>query len=349
MAACSASPHFNSLGMQHDPENAHMQALNWVNKSARAGQKWMVGLIEANPGVRPDAQDYWQDRNRKGSIWGNLMAGGSGSVFFFTLPNGDINCEDFRSRDHLFDLQRHAHTFFTKYLPVTEMRTRDDLTPAGNDYVFAKDGQVYAIYIANGNTTDLDLSGLSGAFEVRWYDPRYGGELQNGTVASVEGGAIRNLGFAPEKLKADWVALVRRPAAALSTTTEPRSKGAVVGPNALFHVKLNNAVNTKTARKGDRIRAVVMSPVPQRGGYVEGVVEEASGNRLRLTFNKLQFRGKESDIATGDIVFLYSSKGNLNQDDFEQRVRFEGGTIVATGPATSLDEGAELRFRGGDK
>ena len=107
-------------------------------RSAKPGHKWLVGVIEINPtstGVVPDADDYWHDMIRKNSIWGNLMAGGSGSVFFFgyRYPNSDLDMEDWRSRDHFWDLQRYAHEFFINYLPFHKMRhaERTDFGPEG--------------------------------------------------------------------------------------------------------------------------------------------------------------------------------------------------------------------------
>lgn len=201
---------FHAVGMQHDPENTRAETIKWLEASARAGHKWLVGLTEMNPGVPPDAQDYWHDKARKLSIWGNLMAGGFGTIFFFIDSHDDLNCEDFRTRDHLFDLMRYAHEFFTRYLPFHRMRHRDELTPPAGDYVFAREGEIYAVYLPDGGTTELDLRGASGTFEVKWYDPRFGGDLQDGTVRTVQGGGLRGLGMPPRDPEQDWAVLVRR-------------------------------------------------------------------------------------------------------------------------------------------
>jgi hypothetical protein len=210
-------PLFDGTAMQHDPENTHEQTRKWVDASAAAKHKWLVGIIEINPtssGVVPDADDYWHDVIRKKSIWGNLMAGGSGAVFFFgyQYPNSDLDMEDWRSRDHFWDLQRYAHEFFTRYLPFHEMRHDDGLTPATGDWVFAKRGEIYAIYLPEGGTAELDLSKATGSFEVKWYDARNGGELQDGTVRTVQGGGRQKLGEAPKDKDKDWAVLVRRAA-----------------------------------------------------------------------------------------------------------------------------------------
>jgi hypothetical protein len=206
----SGFPNFDSTALQHDAEDTHSETMKWLDKSEAAGHPWLVHLIEMNPGVRPDSDDYWHDKVRKLAIWGHYMAGGTGTMFFFTDPIGDLNMEDYRSRDHLFDLIRYAHDFVANYLPFQQMHHADELTPVANDYVFAKRGQIYAVYLPDGGTTTLNLVGASGTFEVKWYNPRTGGPLQNGSVATVQGGGNRSLGTAPKDATSDWAVLVRK-------------------------------------------------------------------------------------------------------------------------------------------
>lgn len=206
---------FDGTALQHDPDQTFPQTVKWVDQSAKLGHKWLVGVIEINPtssGVVPDADDYWHDVIRKNSIWGNLMAGGSGSVFFFgyRYPHSDLDMEDWRSRDHFWDLQRHAHEFFINYLPFHKMRHAEQLTSDPKDFVFAQQGEVYAVYRPEGGTTELDLTTAKGVFEVKWYDPRNGGALLNGSITQVQGGGKRALGNAPNEPGKDWAILVRR-------------------------------------------------------------------------------------------------------------------------------------------
>lgn len=206
---------FDGVSLQHDIGSTHAETIRWVDKSAAAGHKWLIGVIEINPtptGVLPDANDYWHDPIRKQAVWGNLMAGGFGTIFFFgyRYPNSDLDCEDWRSRDHLWDLMRYSHEFFTRYLPFNQMKHRDELTPVAGDFVFAKEGEVYAVYLPDGGSPELDLTRAKGAFEVKWYDPRFGGELQDGGVTSVEGGGKRSLGAPPKEPAKDWAVVVRR-------------------------------------------------------------------------------------------------------------------------------------------
>jgi uncharacterized protein DUF5060/collagenase-like protein with putative collagen-binding domain len=341
--------HFDGTALQHDAENTHAQTLKWVEKSAAAGHKWLVGIIEVNPtstGVLPDAENYWHDRIRKNSIWGNLMAGGSGSVFFFGYahPNSDLDMEDWRSRDHLWDLQRYAHEFFTTYLPFHEMRAADGLTPAADDFVFAKPGEVYAIYLPGGGSLDLDLSAVSGAFDVRWFDPRHGGGLRNGDVSQVQGGGRRSLGNPPTESGSDWAVLVRRAAGGAAAPIDVAER---LDQPTGFHVKLGENIGSRTSRVGDPVTAVVISPERFLGRRLEGVVDQASAGAegvLRFTFSTLEYNSNIHRV-TSTISRFVNSKGHPLMDEQDRQVRVTDGVLRSPEPEFAVDEGAEFRLQ----
>ncbi len=204
-------PHFDGVSLQTN--DTHAQTIRWVDRSAAAGRKWIVSLDEIGPahtGVKPDQDDYGHDEVRKRHLWGNLMAGGAGVEWYFgyKFPHNDLNCEDWRSRDHLWDLTRHALEFFHEHLPFHQMRHADALTSAENDYCFANPGRVYAIYLPEGGTTTLDLGDSADTFDVRWYNPRTGGKLLAGSVGSITGPGKKPVGGPPADADKDWVALV---------------------------------------------------------------------------------------------------------------------------------------------
>jgi hypothetical protein len=194
--------------------DTHNQTLTWLDRSASAGREWFVCLDEIGPahtGVKPDTDDYWHDDVRKKHLWGNLMAGGGGVEWYFgyKFAHNDLNCEDWRSREHMWDMTRYALEFFRKNLPFSQMIHNDELTSAKDDYCFAETGRTYAIYLPNGGTTNLDLGDNSGAFSVQWYNPRTGGKLQKGTVAEITGPGPVGIGQPPQKDDKDWVALIK--------------------------------------------------------------------------------------------------------------------------------------------
>jgi hypothetical protein len=199
--------------------DTHRQTLKWVEASVKAGRPWFVSLDEIGPahtGVKPDAADPGHDEVRAKHLWGNLMAGGAGVEWYFgyKFPHNDLNCEDWRSRDRMWDQTRCALEFFHKHLPFPRMAGADELTSSANDYCFARPGEVYAIYLPSGGTTDLDLGTAAATFTVQWYNPREGGPFNKGTVATVTGPGKVSVGEPPRDTGKDWVALVKVQAAA---------------------------------------------------------------------------------------------------------------------------------------
>ena len=196
-----------------NPKRIHEETITWIARSAQAGHKWFVCLDEIGPahtGVKPDADDYRHDEVRHYSLWGNLMAGGSGVEWYFgyRYPNNDLNCEDWRSRDHMWDLTRYALDFFHTHLPFWEMESTDALTVADDDYCFAKAGEVYAVYLPSGGTTSIDLA--VGQYTIHWFNPRSGGDLEEGSMNNVEGPGLTAVGDPPGDNNKDWVVLIQK-------------------------------------------------------------------------------------------------------------------------------------------
>jgi len=195
--------------------DTHHQTVKWLDLSATARRQWFVCLDEIGPshtGVKPDNDDYWHDDVRKQHLWGNLMAGGAGVEWYFgyQFAHNDLNCENWRSRDHMWDLTRYALEFFQNHLQFARMLHHDELTSAPDDYCLASPGGQYAIYLPSGGTTDLDLGSASGTFRIRWFNPRQGGPMEVGTLTSATGPGKINIGQPPRDTDKDWVALVDR-------------------------------------------------------------------------------------------------------------------------------------------
>jgi hypothetical protein len=216
-------------------ENAHGHVLQWIDESTRAGRPWVVAHDEQNPhftGVPPDVGwegfdgtarperitgPYTAHDIRKFALWGTLLAGGGGVEYYFgyTLPQNDLNCQDWRSRDTSWRWCAIALDFFREHaVPFWSMRNADELVgnPAHDNsrYCFAQPGEIYVVYLPAGGTTELDLGTNERVFSVRWFDPRRGGVLQTGTVAEVPGPGRAALGAPPAEPGVDWVVLVRK-------------------------------------------------------------------------------------------------------------------------------------------
>ncbi|MBE0677601.1 MAG: DUF5060 domain-containing protein, partial [Bacteroidales bacterium] len=210
--------------LQNDWKAVHRQTLKWIGASAEAGKPWVVANDEqgnAGEGVPPDPGYPGFDEKsipydlhdiRKQVLWANLMAGGAGVEYYFgyKLPENDIICEDMRSRDRSWDYASKALSFFRQNnIPFWQMRNRNDLvgnsTNSKEKYCFALEGRLYLVYLAYAKDNSLDLSGTRGSFRVKWYNPRTGGELLDGSVTRVRGGGRVNPGSPPSEEGDDWL------------------------------------------------------------------------------------------------------------------------------------------------
>ena len=236
--------------LQNGWNMAHQRTLKWVTESAKAGKPWVVCNDEQNPaslGVPPDpgyqghdgvarvspnpegkakkqgkkqepspdeTRGYTLHDVRKLCLWGTLMAGGAGVEYYFgyQLPQNDLNCEDFRSRDKSWDYCRIALEFFRENrIPFWDMTNANALIGnAKNDnskFCFAKAGELYLVYLPEGGETQIDLAGASGKFSLKWFNPREGGAPQASGNATLNGGSTETL-TAPSA--DDWLAVIAR-------------------------------------------------------------------------------------------------------------------------------------------
>ncbi len=228
------SSRLTGVSLQNGWSADHRRVLHWINESEKAGKVWVVANDEQNPhytGVPPDSGfesfdgiarpesgsvPYTIHDIRKYCLWGTLLAGGAGVEYYFgyTLPQNDLGCEDWRSRDNSWDYCRIALDFFEENdIPFWEMKNTDNLIGnLSNDnskYCFSNPGKIYVIYLPGGGSADLDLGNEKGSYHITWYDPRQGGALQQGSINEVEGGGKISLGKPPSADFSDWVILVR--------------------------------------------------------------------------------------------------------------------------------------------
>lgn len=246
--------HLNGPSMQtKHPSDVHPITLKWINESKAFGKQWVVTQDEIGPahaGAKPDADDPDHNDIRAKVLWGNLMAGGAGVEWYFgyKFAHNDLKCEDWRSRDILWDQTRYAIDFFKTYVPFEQMNSDDELTSNTNDYVLANQGQIYVVYLPKVEETNLDLTGYQTKFSIKWYNPKLGGKLQNGSVKTVKGGSKISIGT-PPKNTGDWVALIQNESEVLVQKTEPQN----IVLNALnsFEIDKNTeAVYYKETKKG---------------------------------------------------------------------------------------------------
>ena len=225
---------FTGCSLQNsDIKDTHSQTVKWVEASTKAGKPWVVAFDESGSAAHGQAPDlgyqgfdghdrsgkmiYTQHEVRQQTLWGTLMGGGAGVEYYFgyQFVENDLLAQDWRSRDASWDYCRLALEFFHKnQVPFWNMQPADALI--GNPkhensrYCLAQPGQAYVVYLPSGGEVKLQLGEEAGQYSVAWYNPRSGGELETGSVATVHGKGAVSLGNPPRDSKLDWVVLVRR-------------------------------------------------------------------------------------------------------------------------------------------
>jgi len=205
----------DALSFQIDrPSSVYQEIRKWKKLSREAGHEWIMFLDEIGPywkGVMPDKDDMAHDTIRKEVLWGSLMAGAAGVEWYFgyKYAHADLNCEDWRTRDKMWEQTHHAMTFFNQHIPFWEMKPIDNALKNTNGFVLGDPGKVYAIYqpFVDAKAMLLVPELKEKNVSVEWYNPREGGALIFGKTEKTEGAL--SLGASPEGDQLDWVVLVR--------------------------------------------------------------------------------------------------------------------------------------------
>lgn len=224
---------FDGASLQVNPESQFARTLEWIQSSAAAGRKWVASNDEQGPpdvGVAPDDVDPTHTIIRKQVLWANFMAGGAGVEYYFgyQYPNSDLTCEDFRSRDAMWTLSKHALDFFYNFdVPFWSMANADSLVSDGNHCLVQGNGDVLVVYLPDGGTDSIDLPGnVDEVYLIKWYDPLLGGSLQTGTISRIAVGPGQLFGTAPGNPDQDWVVLLQREVSESSSPTSHRPSSA---------------------------------------------------------------------------------------------------------------------------
>jgi hypothetical protein len=168
----------------------HETVNKWVKASAASGKKWVVAVDEpgdATHSLLTDEENPEHYNARINGLWGTLMAGGSGTEWYFGYkhPHSDLTCESWRSRDLFWDQCKIALDFFKENeIPFWQMENMDDLTKSDDDYVFAKTGEVYLVYAKSGGKIKLELPDVG--YNSIWLNPRTGESEKQTSVTANE-------------------------------------------------------------------------------------------------------------------------------------------------------------------
>lgn len=207
---------FTTTAFQYAPDKAGTFIEKYRDLSAQSGHRWVVNAVEHSPWDEGLTDDN-HDELRKRILYDGLLSGGGLQWYagWHDLPlGGDLSLEDFRTRSAMWEDVRHA-TEMLRQFPFVRMEPADDLV-SGEAPVhdgaecFALAGETYLVYLPDASgAAQLDLTGESGVFERRWFDPRAG--VWTGAAEPVGAGGWKALGPPPHSATEDWVCLLQRP------------------------------------------------------------------------------------------------------------------------------------------
>ncbi|MEL6193825.1 MAG: DUF5060 domain-containing protein [Bacteroidota bacterium] len=226
---------YTGVSVQTNWNEVHDDTKKWVEESLAAGKNWVVANDEqggANTGVKPDGNGNNHDDIRIEVLWGNLIGGGAGVEYYFGygFDHSDLTCEDFRSRDNMWDYNRYALEFFNNNsVSYWEMMPDDDLAAGNDNWCLAKTGEQYVVYLTGGDGTTVNLGTDNATYEVKWFDPRNGGGLQNGSVQQLTASATADIGTPPSATNEDWVVLLNKTTSTNAAPTVSISSNPDVG------------------------------------------------------------------------------------------------------------------------
>lgn len=184
----------------------------WRKASLAAGFPQVIGMDEYFP---DNASATNADRHRREYTWSIYLSGGQLEYILEDL----IKTDDFRKDEPVWNYTWYARKFLEENMPFWEMEPMDELLTGAATYqgknnlvtgqVFAKPGELYAVYVPVGDSTGtLDLSAAPGKYTQRWYNPRTGKFVPGSKM--IEGGKPVILGPPPAEVSEDWSVLIKR-------------------------------------------------------------------------------------------------------------------------------------------
>jgi len=244
------------VSIQTGWNNVYSSTKQWVQASASTSQPWVCANDEqggANVGVPPDdgyvdwqtgqvynASGTDQDDIRRGTLWGNLMAGGAGVEYYFGYqrPQSDLTCQDFRSRDLMWDYTRYALNFFKENTPFQDLII--DNQSEVNFWVLTNEEGLFVAYLRNGGSESINVG--SGNFIVRYFNPRTGEFFDEGI--SLTGPNISLQG--PIESDQDWAVLIEPGSGniSLESKVNTRVNSSKIYPNPARDVFFVDSRNT---------------------------------------------------------------------------------------------------------
>lgn len=196
-----------------DFSRVHNVVKKWVTASTESNRPWVVAVDEpgdATHSLITDEENPEHNDARINALWGTFMAGGAGVEWYFGYkhPNSDLTCQDWKTRDKMWDQSKYAINFFTENeIPFWKMKNNDEFTADTSDYCFVKENEVYLIFLKQGGSVELAKEKFgSETVSVSWYNPRTGSQTGS---ERLDISSKRVVASPPMEEEKDWLLMVK--------------------------------------------------------------------------------------------------------------------------------------------
>lgn len=196
-----------------DFRNVYPSISKWKQLAKQNQVKWAVAIDEpgdAQHSLVPDEDNPEHNNARQNALWGSFMAGSWGIEWYFGYKHAhsDLSCQDWRSRDKMWDQSRYALDFFRKTkLPVSQMEAKNELTADENDWVLAGVGKYLVLRKMGDKQKGMIKLEKAGKYKARWYNPRTG-KFAAEYDGSTGKDNMFSVGVPPTEVEMDWVLLI---------------------------------------------------------------------------------------------------------------------------------------------
>lgn len=203
-------------GVDNTVEYWRTRSATFVPAPPDVPKPWVIDIDECFINASDALADGNATDRRKRALYDVLFSGGN-IEWYFAGPDpvtGDLNTEDFRTRQDMWDYQWYARKFMEGQLPFWQMnpddnRVTNESSTFGGAEVFLKPNFAYAVYFPAATATgDINLNDAHGLFRKRWYNPRTG--MFEGNATFLNGGSVVPCGSPPSSPNEDWVLLYKK-------------------------------------------------------------------------------------------------------------------------------------------
>ncbi|MDE3741492.1 Ig-like domain-containing protein [Maribacter polysaccharolyticus] len=206
ITALSGTNSLTAISLQGDYDDAthgNNEVINLRDMGNEDGKKWVVRYTEPwSASDLPNIETWTND-----ALWASICAGSVG-IHYYAGSGRDVNGADYTNYAPYYDRMRFAKAFLEEnQIPFWEMSANNENISSG--YLLSKLGEYHVVFLKNGGSATINLQG-SDDYDIRWFDPKTGGSLQNGSLLSTAPGNAVSIGNPPNNDSQSWVVFLKR-------------------------------------------------------------------------------------------------------------------------------------------